>query len=474
MTRSDVEAPAGPRSDAENRRFRIGLAIVVAVGLAIRLAYVLIVKGDQAPRGDAITYFLQGRQVADGHGFVNAGLLAFRGISLPVADHPPLFTFFLALLDLLGIRTFLGARLGVAIVSVVTLVLVGLVGRRIAGPRAGLLAAAVAAVSPLIWVNDGQILSESMMMLAVAGTVLLAYRFWALPDWRTAALFGAACGVTALVRGEALLLAPAIAIPLVVGMRQLPGRRRIELLVVAGIAGAVVFAPWAIRNSLALEHPVPFGTDADITLENTNCQSTYYGPLLGWWDQACATTPSLTLDQSQTAPKQRRRALDFIDDHLSRVPVVALARAGRLWGVFRPIQTVDLMRDEGRERAVGIAGLLALYLTLPTAFVGAVLLRRRRIPISPLVAPVFVSTLSAMVAFGNPRYRSSADIVLVVLVAVALDALCERRGWGTRLRGAAHPGQASEAPTQHTEPADERDPVTASPSDDPSVVEGLH
>ncbi len=470
MTRSDVEAPAEPRSRsaAEIRRFRIGLAVVAGVGLAIRLAYVLIVKGDQAPRGDAITYFLQGRQVADGHGFVNAGLLAFRGISLPVADHPPLFTYFLALLDLLGVRTFLGARLGVAVVSIGTIVVVGLVGRRVAGPRAGLLAAAIAAVSPLIWVNDGQILSESMMMLAVAGTVLLAYRFWARPDWGTAALFGAACGVAALVRGEALLLAPAIAVPLVVGMRQLSGRRRLELLFIAGIAGAVVFAPWAIRNSLALEHPVPFGTDADITLENTNCQSTYYGRLLGWWDQACATTPSLNLDQSQMAPKQRRRALDFIDDHLSRVPIVALARAGRLWGVFRPIQTVDLMRDEGRERAVGIAGLLALYLTVPTALVGAVLLRRRRVPISPLVAPVFVSTLSAMLAFGNPRYRSSADIVLVVLAAIALDALCERRGWGTRFGGVRNLGEAT--PDRPDPPA----PAPAGRTDDPSVVEGLH
>ena len=468
MTRSDVEAPAARRSAAEARRFRIGLAVVAALGLAIRLAYVLIVKGDQAPRGDAITYFLQGRQFADGHGFVNAGLLAFRGISLPVADHPPLFTFFLALLDLLGVRTFLGARLGVAIVSIATIVVVGLVGRRVAGPRAGLLAAAIAAVSPLIWVNDGQILSESMMMLVVAGTVLLAYRFWDRPDWRTAALFGAACGVAALVRGEALLIAPAIAVPLVVGMRQLPGRRRLALLCIAAIAGAVVFAPWAIRNSLALEHPVPFGTDADITLENTNCQSTYYGQLLGWWDQACATTPSLTLDQSQQAPKQRRRALNFIDDHVSRVPVVALARAGRLWGVYRPIQTVDLMRDEGRERAVGIAGLLALYLTVPTALVGAVLLRRRRVPISPLVAPVIVSTLSAMLAFGNPRYRSSADIVLVVLAAVAVDALCERRGWGARFGGRRH----------HVEGAAERsdDPLPAPgiPADDPAVVEGLH
>jgi hypothetical protein len=201
----------------------------------------------------------------------------------------------------------------------------------------------------------------------------------------------------------------------------------VELLLVAGLAGAIVFAPWAIRNTLAFEHPVPFGTGSDITLENTNCASTYSGPLLGWWDQACASSPSLTHDQSEQGSGQRRRALDFVDAHLSRVPVVLAARVGRLWGVFRPIQTVDLMRDEGRERAVGIAGLLALYATTVAGIAGAVVLRRRRVPIAPLVAPVITATLSAMLAFGNPRYRAEADVALVVLAAVAVDAWLRRR-----------------------------------------------
>jgi 4-amino-4-deoxy-L-arabinose transferase-like glycosyltransferase len=419
MTTTTIDPPVDARAA---HRFRIGLLVITLAGLAIRLAYVLIVKGNESPRGDAITFFLQGHQIATGHGFANAPLLAFRGISQPAADHPPLFSSYLALLDLIGIRSFLGARLGVAVMGTGTIAVVGLVGRRVVGSRTGLIAAAIAAVSPLIWVNDGQILSESMTMLVVAVAILFAYRWWDRRDWMSAALFGAACGLGALVRSEVLLLGPAIAIPLVIGMRSLTGRRRVELLVVAGVATAVVFAPWAIRNTFAFERPVPLGTGADITLENTNCRSTYYGPLLGWWDQACASSPSLTRDQSEQGPTLRRHALDFIDAHLSRVPVVALARVGRLWGVFRPIQTVDLMREEGRERAVGIAGVAALYATLVAGVAGAVILRRRRVPISPLVAPVLVATLSAVLAFGNPRYRAEADIALVVLAAVALDA----------------------------------------------------
>ena len=94
----------------------------------------------------------------------------------------------------------------------------------------------------------------------------------------------------------------------------------------------------------------------------------------------------------QVSPAHARRKSRFL---LPGRPNLA-ARVGRLWGLFRPIQTVDLMRDEGRERAVGIAGLIALYVTTAAGIAGAVILRRRRVPISPLVAPV-----------SSPKRRSS-------------------------------------------------------------------
>jgi hypothetical protein len=103
-------------------------------------------------------------------------------------------------------------------------------------------------------------------------------------------------------------------------------------------------------------------------------------------------------------------------------------------------------------------GLLALYASVPLGIAGAVILRRRRVPISPLVAPVFVATLSAMLAFGNPRYRASADIALVVLSAIALDALLVR--W-TRRHAPAEPAGRAEC-------------GAVDAADDPFAAEGLH
>src|SRR5581483_4199976 len=117
---------------------------------------------------------------------------------------------------------------------------------------------------------------------------------------------------------------------------------------------------------------------------------------------------------------------------------------------------------------VGLAGLATLYCMIPLGVAGAAVLRRRRVPISPLVAPVLVATLSAMLAFGNPRYRASADIVVVVLAAAALE-------WFWTERIAARRG-ARLAAAQDACATDAR--LGAGPEsslrDEHSVSEGLH
>ena len=62
--------------------------------------------------------------------------------------------------------------------------LIGLIGRTVAGDRAGLIAAAIAALYPNLWINDGLVMSETLATLAVALAILLAYRFGRSPTWR--------------------------------------------------------------------------------------------------------------------------------------------------------------------------------------------------------------------------------------------------------------------------------------------------
>ena len=109
--------------------FRGRLAIVALAALAIRTA-ATIYHRDYPVIGDALTFHLEGGHLAHGEGFRRV----FEDV--PTAEHPPLFICLLALFTLLGADGFLAQKLLLGVVGTVTVVLVGLLARRVAG-RAG-------------------------------------------------------------------------------------------------------------------------------------------------------------------------------------------------------------------------------------------------------------------------------------------------------------------------------------------------
>ena len=68
------------------------------------------------------------------------------------------------------------------------------------------------------------------------------------------------------------------------------------------------------------------------------------------------------------------------------------------------------------------AGFVAYWMLVPFAVAGAVIARRRRIPIYPLLVFPVVVVLTVLFTIGAVRYRAPAEIPLVILAAVALDA----------------------------------------------------
>ena len=81
----------------------------------------------------------------------------------------------------------------------------------------------------------------------------------------------------------------------------------------------------------------------------------------------------------------------------------------------------------GRPRLPATLGLFAYYSLVALAVGGVVVLRRRRIPLLPLAAIGADVLLVAAATFGQTRYRTSLDAVLVVLAGVALARLVRGR-----------------------------------------------
>jgi hypothetical protein len=146
-------------------------------------------------------------------------------------------------------------------------------------------------------------------------------------------------------------------------------------------------------------------------------------------------------DQSVVSKRRRQIALEYAGDHLGRLPLVVAVRVLRMWDLYRPVQGVDLNTVEGRGKTAGLVGLGMYYVLALLTIAGVVVLRRRRTTVWPLLVPIALATVIAVTTQGAVRYRAPAEVSLVVLAAVALDALWTRYA-GTRGRAQEARGQA--------------------------------
>ena len=394
-------------------RFAAALGLVALAGLAVRVAYALLTKDWQELQGDALSYHLTGQHLADGEGWRRPE------VDVPTAEFPPAQSTLLAAASLVGLGGVLEQKLLLCVVGAATVALIGLLGRAATGSeRVGLIAAAIAALYPPLWVMSGTLLGETLYGLLLVAALLAAYAAWRAPTARAFALLGALIALAALARGEALGLVVLVLLPL--------SRVRPRLAAAGLVAFVLVLTPWTVRNLATFEKPVLISNNANGVWVGANCERTYFTEEIGSWRFDCygRRPPG---DESEQFVEYRRRGIAYLRDHLDRWPVVVAARLGRLYDVYRPWdQGVFFAGIEGRHPRATKLGLVAYWLLLPFAIAGAVVLHRRGRPLLVLLAPVALVTLVAIATYGVTRFRFAAEPSFVVLGAVAVDALLGR------------------------------------------------
>src|SRR5882724_3370689 len=161
------------------------LVLLVGLGALVwRIVYVAVWGADPLPFGDGLYYHLQAKTLADGHGFVEPIGIAFLRDFAATAKHPPLYSMVLASVTRVGRALHLGAsdativhQVASAFLSSAGVVAIGLAARRVAGSRAAVAAALLAAVYPALWVNDALVMSESIVVLTTALFLLAAFAY---------------------------------------------------------------------------------------------------------------------------------------------------------------------------------------------------------------------------------------------------------------------------------------------------------
>jgi 4-amino-4-deoxy-L-arabinose transferase-like glycosyltransferase len=431
--------PAGPGRRTIDRWFVVALLALVALGVAVRVTYTIRVSSDLPFTGDAETYHLLAERLADGDGFVRPrGDLA----GSPTAEFPPLFPAVLAVVDLAGGDSVEAQKLVTSVLGAGTVLVIGLLGRRVWSATAGLVAAALAAVYPMLFQVDGALMAESLSALLVAGFLLAIYRAVdrrSIVDWAVA---GALAGLSALTRTEGLLLLLFVAVP--AALFRPRGRQRAgedapmqwRGLAACALALLVVVTPWIVRNYVTFDRFIPISNNSGTLIAGANCDRTYFGQYRGVWRFECVTDIDVAgLSEPEVADRFREVGTDYAREHAGEVPRVVATRVLRTFGLFEPKEQIDWESFEGRDITWQVAGHRMFLVMLPFCIVGVVVLWRSRRASWPLVAPVLLVAFTSALGYGNQRFRITAEPALIVLAAVAVAALAR----GIRRRVASPP-----------------------------------
>jgi hypothetical protein len=395
------------------------LALAFAVRLGLAAAFVGLAappKADANP--DQLDYELFAYHLSAGDGFVFAP-------GTPTASRPPGTSFLLAPVYAVFGRSYLAGRVWFCLLSAACCPVAGWIAHRVAGPRAGLLAAAWLAVYPGHAYYAVHFLSETPMTLCTALAVAFHLRGLRRPAGWADALAGAAWGLGILARpnlavaaGLCGLLALAAGVP---GWRPRAGKTA----VLAATAGLVV-GPWVIRNAVVAGKPGVCTIVGGYTFWGAHNPKVASDPgLIGYW---VATSTLVDAEHPLAGSEVEREAAAwgygraFIREHSDRLPEMKLYALLRVAWAYR----------EAGNPALDMAFRASWIASLPFAVIGLVWLGRR----SPLEAlylmtPLAAVLVTAVMFYGCSRFRDGAAPVLAVFVAAGVVAVGEwwfRRG----------------------------------------------
>lgn len=353
---------------------------------------------------------------------------------VPTALHPPLYPLLVAAVSALGVTDFATQRALVgALLAAAIAICAGLLGRRLGGPRVGLIAAALAALMPSLIAAAGSGESEPLFGVIVLSTLLLAYRAAERQAFTPTIAVGALIGLAILTRSEGTIML--LILPIIAWLSR--GTRGAWWRMAAGFAAcAVIVSPWLIRNATVVGSPV-VSTNLGTLVAGANCRSTYYGAHVGDWRHCYAPLqPGPTsADEARWSSDLVTRGVTYARQHAGRVPVVVLTRVMTEWSLGS-LPSWDL--PYGMSSGLHWIAIGVYFPILVLGAAGGVILRRRRITIAFLLVPVLLTTTISAIGWGSTRFRYTSELVLVILAAVTLEQLGWARTPASAILGAAH------------------------------------
>ena len=440
----------------QGKSFRFKLTLICMFAFLVRLLYVIFVEKGDPLNGDAFYYHHASRLLVEGLGFVEPYRYLFGGAqellfledpsyltettnqSLPVghieptAGHPPLWVVLLAFPVLIGLDSILIQQIFSALIGSLGVFAIGWATREMIGEKSGLIAAGIASIYAFLWLNDGLLMSETLVIPIVAIAVGLSARLYNKNSLFLITTFGVIGGLAVLTRAEFIIAIPFLALP-ILRNSHLTLKKRLTKYFLVGVIVASVLTPWVVRNLIQFEEPVLLSNGSGILLAQTNCEATYFGDKQGYWEYLCGLPQPVgkngePTDESVRDKEYRSRGIEYAAEHKGRLlGHVIPKRVARLWGIYSPLE--QLRADklvEGRNFSLSLIGLFQYYSLIPLSIFGLFKLKARKIPLLPILTIPLITTLLAAISMGTTRYRVSAEISIIILASFGIQFLFEK------------------------------------------------
>jgi len=391
-------------------RKQIGLAILV--GLGLRLGFGLFYWVDKPLTHDEHEYLALAAGLAEGRGFTYTRPAAGTTAQFGRAPGYPAFLAMIGAGTHAAVSTPTRVKVVQAILGALAVWLIAIAAADATGPRAGAIAAWLAAVyPPLVWISS-YVLSESLYSALAIATALAVQSAASRSSPGRAVAAGLAAGAAILVRPAMLFFLP-------LAVAWLLWRRAVWSAAAFAVGATLVVAPWTIRNARVHGRFVLVASEGGVTFWTGN------HPLsVGEGD--LAANPALKLAElefRQARPGLTSEQLEplYYREAFDRIAANPLWWAGLL--ARKAFYTVvpagpSYALHSFRYRA---ASVISYVLLLPLAIAGAIVLwRSPRRPAALLLLAVS-AVLVCIVFFPQERFRIPViDPVLIVCAAAAL------------------------------------------------------
>jgi hypothetical protein len=394
------------------RRHLAWLAIILAVGLALRLAY--FVHARQTPGyawEDPDGYMTQALKLA-GHG--TGWRWTFDAVTYDIEGRrhalPPGYSIFLSLFAVFpGFP--LTAQIAQILLALVTITLVFELGRLVHSPASGLVAAAGYAV----WIpNIFNVWSTSQETVYLP-LILLGFVLFGRALTRDAAptrfvLVGVVFGAAALTRSMPLFFAVPAAL---IHVWLAPDRPRAGRQAAGFLAGFLLLTvPYSVGLSRHFGHLAVIDTHGSIHQEVAPGQQ----------------APGLIETAAALGRQVIARPLGFAGECLERARSLLYVNGGRILQIYVVSETRLAAAAWKALVHVGADALLVIAVLL--APIGAALCRQRRLAAQLLLWAAVNIAIASLGGFGGARLRAPFEPLLILLASVVLTG-----GW-QRPRGA--------------------------------------